>query len=243
MKLPVSIDPCPISETVAEVRFETPVPEDAVFGLVYQALKADFPKSTTLPAASLLPEVRKSDPNLAIQPLHRLDGEHLTVMVGSQAVTVGIRKGYPGWTVVSKRFRETFARLANTELIGKPLRFGLRYINFFQGDIFPKLTLSIAINNDPINGAATQLRTVLQAHGCGLLLQVSKDVMLVGEQKRVGSVIDIDSFVTEPDAAQGFEDALAEFLEKAHLAEKELFFGLLKEDFLATLNPTYAHAD
>jgi hypothetical protein len=42
MKLPVSISPCPIVESVTEVRFETTVPEDAVFGLVYQALKADL---------------------------------------------------------------------------------------------------------------------------------------------------------------------------------------------------------
>ena len=52
MKLPVTISPCPIVEAVAEVRFETLVPEDAIFGLVYQTLKTDFPKVETLPVAS-----------------------------------------------------------------------------------------------------------------------------------------------------------------------------------------------
>jgi hypothetical protein len=33
----------------------------------------------------------------------------------------------------------------------------------------------------------------------------------------------------------GLEDAIS----KAHLAEKQLFFGLLQQDFIETLNPVY----
>ncbi len=243
MKLPLSITPCPIAEAVVEVRFDTDAPEDAVFGLVYHALKADFPKSSALPMASLPPEVRKSDPGLVHQPLHRLIGEHLTVLVGAQAVTVGIRGAYPGWAAAAERFRATFTRIADTGLIGKPRRFGLRYISFFPGDILPNLTLAIAIAGNPIRGAGTHLKTVIEVEGCQLLLQVGKDLMLVGEQKKTGSVIDIDSFVTEPEVDGEFDTALADFLEKAHLAEKQLFFELLKTEFLDTLSPTYADAD
>ena len=42
---------------------------------------------------------------------------------------------------------------------------------------------------------------------------------LVGKKKMAESVIDIDSFVQAPDAAAGFNAALAEFLETAHMAE------------------------
>ncbi len=243
MKLPLSITPCPIAETVVEVRFETDVPEEAVLGVVYQALKSDFPKSTALPIASFPAEVRKSDPNLANQPLHRLEGEHLTVMVGAQSVTVGTRGAYPGWATVSERFRRTLERVAATGLIGKPRRFGLRYINFFSGDILPKLTLSVAIGGQTASGEGTHFKTVLDVEGCRLLLQIGKDLMLVSEQGKTGSVIDIDSFVTEPEVAGGFDATLAAFLERAHLAEKRLFFSLLKPDFLETLSPIYADAD
>jgi uncharacterized protein (TIGR04255 family) len=170
MKLPKSITPCPIAEAVVDVRFETTVPEEAVFGVVYQALKDDFPKSTPLPLASLPADVRKADPQLANQPLHRLDGEHLTVMVGAQSVTVGFRAEYPGWAAVSERFRTTLARVAQTGLIGKPQRFGLRYISFFEGDILPKLTLSVSVAGEPVDGEGTFFKTVLTAKGCRLLL-------------------------------------------------------------------------
>ncbi len=243
MKLPLSITPCPIAQAVVEVRFDTDTPEDAAFGLVYNALKVDFPKNTALPMASLPAEFRKSDPNLSHQPLHRLDGEHLTVLVGAQAVTVGVRGAYPGWALAAERFRATLARIAQTGLIRTPRRFGLRYISFFQGDIFPNLALSIAVAEEPIIGEGTHIKTVLQAEGCRLLLQVGKDLMLVGEQKKSGSIIDIDAFVTEPEATNGFDVALADFLEKAHLAEKQLFFKLLKTEFLDTFNPIYTNAD
>ena len=243
MILPISITPCPIAEAVVEVRFDTDVPEDAVFGLVYNALKGDFPKSSSLPLASLPSEFRKNDPNLAHQPLHQLEGESLTVLVGAQAVSVGIRGPYPGWASASEGFRTVLARIANTGLIGKPQRFGLRYISFFVGDILQSLTLSLTINNDSISGEGTFLKTVLQAADCRMLLQVGKDLILVGEQSKAGSVIDIDSFVTEPTLTEGFEAGLAAFLEKAHLAEKQLFFKLLKPEFLNTLKPAFANED
>jgi hypothetical protein len=38
-----------------------------------------------------------------------------------------------------------------------------------------------------------------------------------------------------------FRLALESFLERAHTSEKEMFFKLLKPDFLETLNPVYDH--
>jgi uncharacterized protein (TIGR04255 family) len=90
-----------------------------------------------------------------------------------------------------------------------------------------------------LSGAGTHFKTVIQMGGCSLLMQVSKDVKLAG-QNQVGSVVDIDSFVAGPDFAGEFEVSFAKFLENAHSAEKELFFSLLKGEFLETLNPIYA---
>lgn len=242
MKLPLTISPCPIAETVVELRFETDTPEEAVFGTVYHALKKDFPKSSPLPMAAVPPEVRRADPNLIHQPLHRLIGDNLTILIGPQAVTVGTVGEYPGWAAAAERFRDTFMRIANTGLIGRPLRFGLRYINFFSGDVLPNLTLSIAIDGHQINGSGTHLKTMIQAEGCQILLQIGKDLMLVGEENKTGSVIDIDTFVTAPEAEGRLDNALSEFMETAHLAEKKLFFNLLKPEFLETLNPAYPNA-
>jgi len=242
MKLPISIEPCPIVEAVVDVRFESLVPEDAIFGVVYQALRNNFPNASALPMASVLPEMRRADPLLALQPLHKLEGEkdeNLTVLIGSQGITVGVRGAYPGWTGVAERFKTTFASVASTGIVGRPLRFGLRYINFFAEDIFPNLTLSVKIDDVSVTGEGTFFKTVLPGKKCRLLLQVGKDLSLTSEQGKTGSVVDIDSFVSEPDVSTGFDSAIASFLEDAHLAEKHLFFSLLKPAFLSSLNPKF----
>jgi len=240
MKLPLVIDPCPIVEVTVEIRFETQVPEDAIFGVIYQALKKDFPKASALPMASLPAKVRQSDPNLVQQPLHKLEGDGLIVLVGARSASVGMRGKYPGWAALSERFRTTLARIAGTGIIAKPVRFGLRYINFFQGDVFPKLTFSAAIGEQAVKGEGTFFKTVLSVEKCRLILQIGKDLALVTEPGKTGSVIDIDSFVEAPKVDVGLDAALSAFLENAHLAEKEIFFTLLKPDFLSTLKPTYA---
>ena len=72
MRLPKSISPCPIREAIAEVRFESNVPADAVFGIVYQALQKDFPKSEALPIVALPTLIRDATTDFVFQPHYRL---------------------------------------------------------------------------------------------------------------------------------------------------------------------------
>ncbi len=42
VKLPKKISPCPILEGIVEFRFESPFPDDAIFGIMYKEFKSDF---------------------------------------------------------------------------------------------------------------------------------------------------------------------------------------------------------
>jgi len=58
---------------------------------------------------------------------------------------------------------------------------------------------------------------------------------------RVGSIIDIDMSNLEVDgqtSKQFFQEVDA-LLERGHDVQKDLFFNLLKPEFLSTLNPVY----
>lgn len=241
MKLPKSISPCPIREAVAEVRFDSNVPTDAVFGIAYQALKASFPKADPLPILSLPANIRNTDKDLAFQPYYQLFNETTTVLVGPKVISVGMRGEYPGWTAHSRRIKETVAQFHQTGILTRTLRFGLRYISFFGFDIDPNLRLRITVDEASLDGDATFFKTVLVGKGCRSLLQIGKGQALVNTPGETGSVIDIDSFTTETSGE--FIPMLERFLEEAHHAEKELFFRLLKPEFLKTLNPVYDDAN
>ncbi|MBI2926620.1 MAG: TIGR04255 family protein [Verrucomicrobia bacterium] len=241
MKLPKSISPCPIREAVAEVRFESNVPADAVFGIVYQALKNEFPKVDELPIVALPTRIRNTDKDLVFQPHYRLLNESSVVLVGPRAIAVGMRGEYPGWPALSGRIKETMRQFSQAGILKRTLRLGLRYISFFPFDIYPNLLLRITVNDKSWDGDETFFKTVLSRGGCRSLLQIGKGLALVDKPGETGSIIDIDSFTTETD--DEFLDVLEKFLESAHQSEKELFFTVLKPEFLKTLNPVYDDAD
>jgi uncharacterized protein (TIGR04255 family) len=104
--------------------------------------------------------------------------------------------------------------------------------------IVEHLTLAITIEDRPLSGSETYLKTVIPGLRCNLLLQISKDVTLVG-QEVIGSTIDIDAFEIPPPVSTDLDSSINDFLEAADSEEKRLFFSLLKSDFVATLNPAY----
>jgi uncharacterized protein (TIGR04255 family) len=61
-KLPISVEPCPIVEALAEIRFEPSVSPDAVFGYAHRALQENFPKATDLPGRAIPEAMRISNP-------------------------------------------------------------------------------------------------------------------------------------------------------------------------------------
>ena len=71
MRLPKALDPSPIKEAVVEIRFETPLPSEAVFGVVYNAIHDGYPELEKLPILQVPEAVRAADPNLMFQPHYR----------------------------------------------------------------------------------------------------------------------------------------------------------------------------
>lgn len=241
LKLPKSIDPCPIKEAICEVRFESNVPADAVFGIVYQVLGKDFSESIRLPILNIPAELRNADKDLAFQAHYRLEQENIVILIGPRMMAVGMLKTYPGWTEHARSIKALMGRFESAGIVRRIERLGLRYISFFPYDVFPKLLLQITDGTRSLDGDETFFRTVLDRGGYKNLLQIRKGVALVRKPDEKGSIVDIDSFSTEINGA--FEPALNEFLENAHRVEKELFFGLLKPEFLQSLSPTYENAN
>jgi uncharacterized protein (TIGR04255 family) len=236
-KLPISIDPCPIKATSIEVRFDPAPPPEAVFGIIYQGLKEYVSAVEQLPAASLPFEMLQQDPTWSVQPQYKLIGKELLILVGPHTVTLVSEAPYPGWHKLALMARDIFAAVDKTGAIKTPTRFGLRYVTYFDGDVLDRLTLDISIATESAIGKQTYLKTVLGGPDCPSLLQIMNNTQLMTDSTRSGTVIDIDTF-TERQPLDTAHD-LNQFLEHAHVAEKELFFKLLKPDFLTSLNPKY----
>jgi len=240
MTLPQKITPCPIIEAVVEIRFSSSIPPDAIFGLVYESFKDIFPsKPIDLPILQLPAQIRNADPNLIYQAHYRFSHNGFLLQIGPKTISVINKDEYVGWAAFSLKIKECFNKMKSINVIEKTKRFGLRYINFFEGqNIFDKLNLEISIDGKTIIGDETYLSSIKKTEDFVSNLKLSNSSKMERKGKETqGSLIDIDIFCEEN--GNTIYDNLDDILEKAHDAEKVIFFGLLKEAFLKELNPEY----
>jgi len=238
-RLPLKIEPCPIVEAVLELRFVTQESWRTLPGLFFANIRDRFPEQADLPLASVPEEVRRSEPAFRFQPLVRFSNSQFFVQLGPQVVSLVTKTdAYPGWAAVETEITWLLQRLKIIGFISEAERLAARYINFFDFDIFPKLLLEVRTGGKHLKGADLSIATVLRQEPLVARLQVANRAFLgAGTRPRHGSVFDLDVWVRALDFDL-FENGLQKFREAHHL-EKQIFFGLLKPDFLATLNPVY----
>lgn len=240
MKLPRRIHPDPIVDSVVEIRFDAHIDRNAVFGVLYFALRDQFPNVEALPVLQIPEMVREADPMFAHRPQYRISNSDYQIQIGSNVLTIGILTAYPGWEVFSGVILNIYNTLSRLEVIGTVRRLGIRYISFFEGNIFDNLNLQLCVpgyekggfpttcrfelpNGDFINTLSLANHTTLQRGSTGVTM--------------TGSIVDIDISLTGE--ISNFFEQMSGLLNQAHQLEKELFYSLLTEDFLARLNPEY----
>lgn len=239
MKLPKRITPCPLIDAVVELRFDSSLPPDAVFGMAYGRLKETYSKVEKLPILNLPDMIRLKDPDLIFQPYYKLSGDQFVVQIGPKVLSITSPGEYSGWEAFFAKIKETYDVIKPIGIIKTVTRLGIRYINFFDFDIFEKINLRISLNDQPLSAKQTTVRLEIQDERFGHLLQVVNNVTVEGKPKgpRKGSVIDIDTHMEG--RFEDFFDSMEDFVSDGHQAEKQLFFSLLKPDFLASLKPEY----
>ncbi len=236
MILPEKIENCPIIDAIVEIRFETNIYPHAVFGVLFHALKHRFPNVENLPILQLPEQLREMDPKLKYSPHYKATDGAYQVQIGPRVFTLSSPVPYAGWRAFSEVLHSCYATLFSLNVIEKVTRLGIRYINFFDLDIFDKINLQVTLNNElhiPIN---THLRTQLAAGDFLVNLHISNSAKF---ENRSGSILDLDTY-KEYDEEMDFKDHMGSELDKGHEIEKKAFFSLLNAAFLHSLHPVYS---
>jgi len=236
MKLPKRITPCPIEEAIIELRFDSAIPHDAIFGIIYQQFKDKFPRLENLQMVQIPEPIRSSDPLLAYKPYYKISNDVFSFNIGPKVISLTSVKNYVGWVLFSKEINECIKKLVALGIFAKIKRLGLRYINFFEEDIFNNIKLEVKLNSERLSSDSLYVRSAIRGGKFINNLQITNKAKL--KQKdgiKVGSVIDIDAFLEKEIGI----DEINCLIEEAHSEEKELFFSLLSKEFLDKLNPEY----
>lgn len=237
-KLPVRISPCPILEAVLEIRFVTGEDWALLPGLLYTHIKERYPKSEKLPIAEMPEEFFRHDPGFMYAPRMRFIGTGFVIQFGPRVISLLTKGNYPGWTRVGEELAWLLGRLKGAGFIHEGERLGMRYIDFFEDDIFSRLVLNIHSDGQAVAGVEMNFATVFRRGDLSARLLLNNGAFVTrGNQVISGSILDLDVWLEASDF-DVFGDA-AERFEDAHRCNKEIFFGLLKTDFLDSLAPEY----
>ena len=235
-KLPKKISPCPIIEAIFEMRFDSELPEDAIFGVLYSKFRNKYKKVEQLPILQLPQVVRAQDQNLIYVPHYKLSSGNTIIQIGPKVFSLANVGEYVGWDEFSEQIQRAHKEVEDTKVVSNLNRVALRYINIFE-DIniltttnFKAYLGEVKLNNEKINFSAEMpsKKSISQ-----LKIINSAEAIISGRQIK-GSIIDIDSVVNPKD----FNSFLSA-IEYSHTEEKALFYKVLGEQFIKTLNPEY----
>jgi uncharacterized protein (TIGR04255 family) len=237
-KLPKRISPDPIVDSVVELRFTNAVPSEAVFGMVFSRIKSEFPEFRNLPVAQLPAEIRERDNNLKFSPTHESRSGGYVFRVGAHVLSLANPDEYLGWDKYSARLKTILEAVESSGVVERFTRLGVRYIDLFELDIFEKVKLSITQNGQPFE-AKQKVFSALVKNGkfdTNLRIANNQDIRVKSVQKS-GAIIDSDTFCELPDGTEF--TGLFDLIDECHQAAKSIFFSLLRDEFLDTLNPEY----
>lgn len=241
MKIPKRLKRNPIIDAVAEVRFTSSLPSEAIIGLVYESVKDQFGQPKSLPILQLPAAMRENDPNLKYQACFRFDKPGNVLLVGPHNVALSTIP-YTDWNTTTPLLYDLLTRFGHIKLFQSVERIGLRYVNFFETlNIFEHLTLALEIHKQSISARSIVLRTEADIEGFKVITNVTNaaENPIAGVTKK-GSLLDLDIVKELPDfRGESFPEALLHLFTDANKLADNAFFDLLKEEFVANFEPEY----
>lgn len=242
-KFPIKIEDCPIIDFIIELRFESKINPNAVFGVIFKELKDQYSAVEPLPIQQIPLQLRNIDPTFKFKPYFKISDGSYNIQIGPDVVNFGSFIPYPGWSTLSNKIYSCIESLKKSDVILHVTRLGLRVINFFPEDKYSSLfnEINIVLNSKDEsfpNFNNTYIRTNVEYGEFISTIQIAEKMQKQIESKSTyGSVIDIDSFKNYQD--DSFLNNFKSEIEIAHKCEKELFFNILFDDFIMKLKPIY----
>ena len=238
VEIPKKID-SPIQEATFEIRYDCSYPDEALYGLLFGIFEK-FPhkEDHALPILQIPPQIRSIDPNLKYQPYFRAFNDGFAFAIGPYSIVFSALKPYRGWTEWKGFFYPILNTIEEKKIICSVERIGLRMFDLFSGNIFNKINAKLTIADRIIDTSPTSFFTEFDQGEVHVLLNIGNAADVNGQPTK-DSLIDIDCIYWFDFEASKFFLSIKEVLEKAHLANKQVFFGLIKQELLSSLNPEY----
>lgn len=225
------ITPCPIKDAVVEIRFDGSLDKvDELFFHIYNSVKELFKNSQyiRLPVVDIPLNVRKTNKNFEYTPHYQLNGTNYVIRVAPCAISIGLLGEYSNWD----NFSQFIGSVIDKYTPGNIQRIGLRYISFFDINIFEKTNIKLTIGDNSVSTGKNLIRHEFETDVFKCVLQISNiAAFTVGVSQIQGSNIDIDVIYDVINENINVKEIIA----SAHTTMKNLLSTILTDEFIKEL--------
>lgn len=237
MQLPTKIDDG-LKDAIVSIQYLSELPNGTDFGYFHMTLKDELKgfalnnKYQSIQGSNLLIEEGNN--------VYLTNDDAIKVTFTRNNITFNINQKYIGWKYYFTRIQYILKQLFDWKIITKVNRIGLRYISQFD-DITIHQNINGNINLNFVEGDISGIsRFELSVKDFIVLLTLTNKQQVPENISKADyiSIVDVDVVKMFNQLINDYEQVVR-LIDEAHSIEKEVFFTLLKQDFLQTLNPKY----
>lgn len=244
MQIPKKISPDQIKNSIVEIKYTTGIPFEILLGNIFDALDDTF-KYTNRPAPFGNNQIIDGSFQIGLGGQNLFYTDTLKLELRPNSLIFNCLSHYAGWSNYMAEIKKALSQIMKIKKIDSIFRIGLRYINEYPDmDIQNCTKFNFTFGIPAIQSETYQFRTEFILDNYKVILNLQNKTPLINPPsngvisgiKQI-SIVDID-VIAENLAITALDMLFAE-IENIHNKEKEIFFNIIKEEYLQTLNAIY----
>jgi len=246
MHLPKKISPDNIREAVVEVKYLSNLPFEVLVGLFFNTLDNTYTYTNKpLQPPAITPSFYGQEITFKIGNLSLFYNNKISIQVSPNVFVFSSLNQYIGWDDYFPEIKKALSQFENSNQIKKWTRVGVRYISeYAKRDLKDCIKFNFSFGLPQVQSETTAFRSEFNYNNSRVILNLNNRVPVIkqklsNKQPEIipTSIIDID--VIKDNLEISNLEELLNVINDNHTNEKEVYFGMLTNEYLNSLNPQY----
>ncbi len=251
MKIPKHITPDNLKDAIVEIKYTASVPFEVAFGLFYKTFDDTYTYTNRpignqqLPVPMPMPFNLPQELKISFGEQTLFYNDKIKIELKPNSIIFNCLKEYITWDKYKPEIEKVLNQLTEAKIIENYTRIGIRYINVYPNiDLKNCIKFSFSFGMPEINSETYTFHSEFKVDDLRVNLNLNNKLQIISPKAFLNqvaiapiSIIDID--VIKENFSETDINKLLQNIEEVHIKEKDIFFNLLNENFLATLNPIY----
>lgn len=234
MNTPKKISPDRLKDTFVEIRYESKLPFEVVIGSIFHSLDGSYFYTNRQTSKN---QVGSLNISVGSSPLFYND--KIKVLLIENSLLFNSLSTYIGWEEYQKEIEKVISQiLKKNSPINHFTRASVRYISEYEKtNITDCFKFSFTFGMPNVKSDVFTFRSEFIEDNLKIFLNLQSNVKVRNKEGDNISTVDID-VLNENLKCETIEEIMSEAT-KAHKKQKDIFFSIINDDFLKSLNPIY----